>query len=107
MVEVEEDGKRFKEERGGDNLICPFQCDMCLFRNLKGGDLGAIPADESLLMCIHRVIIDSLWVREPTTVVANARYCLYLGLHDPFVPMGPFPVNDDNWGMQVAVVILM
>ena len=114
MVEVEEDGKRFKEGRGGDNLICPFQFDLCHFKNLKGRDPGTIPANESLLMCIHRVIIDSLWARELTTVVANAIDCLHvvtieghLRLGDPFVPMGPFPVNDDNWGMQVAVVILM
>jgi len=41
MMEDEEDGflddpserERFKRARNGDNYLCPFQCDLCQFRN--------------------------------------------------------------------------
>ena len=37
---------RFKQARNGDNLMCPFQCDLCHFRNIQfrdpeGGKRGA------------------------------------------------------------------
>jgi hypothetical protein len=27
---------RYKQARNGDNLLTPFQCDICQFRNLMG-----------------------------------------------------------------------
>jgi hypothetical protein len=29
---------RFKSGRNGDHLLCPFQCDLCHFRNIQGRD---------------------------------------------------------------------
>ena len=47
MMKDDEDGfvddpsekERFKSARNGDNYLCPFQCDLCQFRNLysRGG----------------------------------------------------------------------
>jgi len=58
VIEMENDERRFKEGRNGNNLIYPFQCDLCQFHNLKGQDPGAMLADESLLLCIRRAILD-------------------------------------------------
>jgi hypothetical protein len=33
---VEGQEQRYLEARGGDHLMCPFECDGCLFRKLRG-----------------------------------------------------------------------
>jgi hypothetical protein len=33
-----EDRGRFIEARAGDHIICPFQCELCHIRNIKGRD---------------------------------------------------------------------
>jgi hypothetical protein len=35
----EEDDDRFEVARPGDHLLCPFQCELCLFRNIQGRSL--------------------------------------------------------------------
>jgi hypothetical protein len=37
-MEDPRDEFRFMQARNGDNLITPFQCDLCHFRNLLGRD---------------------------------------------------------------------
>jgi hypothetical protein len=36
MLVSEEDKFRFGEARPGDHLFCPFQCELCHFRNIQG-----------------------------------------------------------------------
>jgi hypothetical protein len=111
----DEDLLRFKEAREGDHLICLFQCDYCHFDNMKKrrpiiGNLY----DQLCLICIRRVILDSLWGRERTTVNSNKleglRYigvCRALGSEEDAYPaQGPFP-RKDLWGMRAACDILI
>jgi len=52
--------------------MCPFQCDLCVFRMLQERDpVTASEADKYLLEMIRRVSLDALWAREPTTVSGN------------------------------------
>jgi hypothetical protein len=45
-VLAEEDRERFIVARNGDNLVTPFQCDLCHFRNLVGRDpVSNLPQD--------------------------------------------------------------
>jgi hypothetical protein len=63
------DEKRFKVGRNGDNLMCPFQCDLCHFRNIQKRDFRpADVKDRLLLQCICRASLDAFWAREPSTV---------------------------------------
>jgi hypothetical protein len=54
------------------NLMCPFQCDLCHFRNIqKREPLLGHRKDILLLQCIRRVSLDAFWVWEPSIVRAN------------------------------------
>ena len=45
-VLAEEDRERFIVARNGDNLVTPFQCDLCHFRNLMERDpVSSLPQD--------------------------------------------------------------
>ncbi len=116
-MEIDEAGEenRYLHGRNGDNLINPFQCDLCHFRNLKDRDPDElIPADQWTLKCIRRANLDALWATEPPTVARNAselrrgaNIALSLGIksHKLFKPMGPFPL-EDSFGMAAAIVML-
>ena len=99
--------------RSGDQFMCPFQCDLCVFRTVQGRDpLGPSAADERLLACIRRVILDSFWARKPGTVEANARQLRHgvkmmanLGVDPPCTRMGPFQL-EDSWGYKVALAMV-
>lgn len=61
---VEEDEVKFKVAWDRDQMIVPFQCDICYFLNIR----QRFPAignytDELLLLCIGRVILDRMWTR--------------------------------------------
>jgi hypothetical protein len=111
---VEGDEKRFKGARNGDHLLCPFQCDLCHFRNVQQRDpVPGLPKDKLLLQCIRRASLDAFWSRESSTVNANARGAKRLqeignsvGILDVCPPMGPFTL-DDSAGMALAVSILL
>jgi hypothetical protein len=67
----EEDKLRFAVARPGDHLFCPFQCELCHFRNLQGRSpqVGSgLLGDVELLKCLRRVNLDAFWSREPSTV---------------------------------------
>jgi hypothetical protein len=111
---VEEDQNRFVVARNGDNLVTPFQCDLCHFRNLMSRDpVECSPQDICLLKLIRRANLDALWSREPGTVNGTLLACrqggkiaMALGFKDKlFRPLGPFPL-DDTFGMGAAVVML-
>jgi hypothetical protein len=66
---LEEDPPR---ARPGDHLMTPFQCDLCHFRNIQGGN----PSEElvghgALLAAIRRANLDAFWARRPNTVGFN------------------------------------
>jgi hypothetical protein len=108
------DEKRFRVARNGDNLMCPFQCDMCHFQNIQKRD--PIPGnrkDKLLLQCIRRASLDAFWGREPSTVRANLRGAKRLeeigdtvGILAVSPPMGPYS-TEDTFGMGLAVCILL
>jgi hypothetical protein len=114
-ITSDQEEKRFREARGGDHLITPFQCETCHFRNIYARD----PVDKNLvdietMVFIRQAILDSFWSREPTTVRANlqeakrgaksARRFAFPGSSST-PPMGPFPLRDD-FGMMGALVVL-
>jgi hypothetical protein len=113
-VEDSRDVNNFRYARKGDNFMCPFQCDLCHFRNLTGRNPGEnFDCDLRLLVAIRRAILDSFWARAESTVGNNLRDLKKfktigrdrLGLNTILPEMGPFPL-EDVWGMGVAVVIL-
>jgi hypothetical protein len=109
-----QDENNYKYARKGDNFMCPFQCDLCHYRNLTGKDPGDnFEQDLRLLVAIRRAILDSFWARAESTVGNNFRDLKKfktigeekLGLKTILPEMGPFPL-EDTWGIGVAVVIL-
>jgi hypothetical protein len=112
---IEADVNRFKCARDGDNLMVPFQCDVCHFRNIQKRNPRPLlyPKDALALQCIRRANLDSLWSREPSTVSRNANQARTmedlgdaLGFGSVAPPMGPFPL-EDTFGMKIACVTLM
>ena len=113
-VTEKEDANRFLFARNGDNLVTPFQCDLCHFRNLMERDpVANLPQDIRLQKLIRRANLDALWAREPSTVRKTLLLCrqgygvaVELGFgHKLYRPMGPFPL-EDTFGMGAAVVML-
>ena len=105
---------KFLHARNGDNLICPFQCDLCHFRNIQFRDpqVGK-RQDKNLLVAIRRANIDAFWGRSESTVKNNKSNLRRLvniandsfGITSPLPEMGPHELKD-NWGMSLAVTLL-
>jgi hypothetical protein len=111
----EDDPRRFKEARDGDYLMTPFQCPECHFFNItKRLPVGSNHVDTLDLMCIQRVILDSFWARERSTVNLNRlegkKFLAMqrrLGFKVDFLPpKGPYPKTDE-WGMAIACGMLL
>ena len=69
---VEDDPERFQVARDGDHMMVPFQCDTCQFMNVqKRLPCPGNTQDELLMKCLRRVILDSFWSRERSTVCGN------------------------------------
>jgi hypothetical protein len=97
--------------RDGDHLTTPFQCDLCVFRNLKGRNPG--PHDALLMACIRQANLDACWGRESATVSSTLRATRHtisllgpVGLDPPFPALGPFPVAD-TCGYTIAIAMLL
>jgi hypothetical protein len=103
-VERREVESEFVCARAGDHLMTPFQCDLCLFRNVRkmsprpGSDI-----DQWVLTCLRRANLDAFWATRPSTVLANLREarlvmrCSYqIEVEEPLLDFrrGPFPVRD-------------
>jgi hypothetical protein len=98
-------------------LLCPFQCDLCHFRNLKGRDpLRSDYTDRNLTTAIRRANLDAFWGRRPSTVTSNMYAMLkvvrtmqsqygVMGDRQYFSPQGPHPLSD-SFGMFAACVML-
>jgi hypothetical protein len=105
------DSGRHTYGRDGDHLITPFQCDLCIFRNLMNHN--PLPNDTLLLACIRQVNLDALWGREPSTVDSTKRSVnqllnLWQQLNvTPTLPIiGPHPVAD-TFGYAVAIAMVL
>jgi hypothetical protein len=99
----EEDKTRFLRAIVGDDVLCPFQCELCHFRNMqrrspmKG---TGVLNDAETIDLIRRANLDAFWSREPTTIghnfsKVNRVLQIYpeLSLDKPPVPrLGPWPV---------------
>jgi hypothetical protein len=60
-----EDDTRFMKGRDGDNLIPPFQCDLCHFRNLLSRDpVENLAQDVRLKKLIQCANLNALWARD-------------------------------------------
>jgi hypothetical protein len=113
FVEDNKSDIRFEDARDGDHFMCPFQCDLCHFRNIQKRDPLSGTTDTLLEACIRRANLDALWAREPRSVSGNLRErrralkgALRLGIEDPHpFPRGSFPVKD-TMGMAMACTIL-
>jgi hypothetical protein len=107
---------RCMEGRNGDNLVCPFQCDLCHFRNIKRRDSFASNLKDLSLLCgIRRANLGAFWARRPGTVKSNLTLmlrivkvqeeCHGIPRGQMFRPQGPHPV-EDTFGTMTAVVLL-
>ena len=66
---IKKEDSRFLAGRDGDDLLQPFQCDLCWFRNLqKHNPIPHHPKDDLLLAHIRRVNLDLFWSRAPKMV---------------------------------------
>ena len=69
---VEDDPKRFQVAQDGDHMMVPFQCDTCQFMNVrKRLPCPGNAQNELLMKCLRRVILDSFWSCERSTVCGN------------------------------------
>ena len=111
-AEFKTDPDRFQVGRDGDHAMCPFQCDECVFVNVNLCPPSAADMDSVFMICVRRVILDSLWSREPETVRQNLTtlrgYLTTMALFEvdnPLPPRGPFAV-DDSFGYKAAAVLV-
>lgn len=105
---------KFKFARNGDNFLCPFQCDLCHFRNIQFRD--PVPGrrqDANLLIGIRRANIDAFLGRSANTVKTNRNNLKRFQsiasddfrMKSVLPDMGPHELKD-VWGMGIAVTLL-
>jgi len=68
---VAKDVDRHLSARDGDHLVTPFQCDICVFRNIQGRNPGS--HDGLVMACIRQANLDACWGRETATVSSPLR----------------------------------
>jgi len=79
MMDDKEDGfaddpterERFKCARDGDNFLCPFQCDLCQFRNIYLQNPTESTGDKKTMRYIRRAVLDGFRGRASGTVQNN------------------------------------
>jgi len=113
-IEDPDDGKMFNEARNCDNYICPFQCELCHFRNKQHRNpIGGSTLDQKLLVALRRANLDAFWARTSKTFATNRSNLKQLlnignrtyGIIHGLPPMWPHPLRDE-WGAGMAVVTL-
>jgi hypothetical protein len=111
----EEDKLRFAVARPEDHLFCPFQFELCHFRNIQGRspNRGMGPLDDTELMkSLRRVNLDAFWNREPTMVFQNLgkvnwdlQIAREMGMSNPPMPkLGPWKLEDE-FGAGAAAIM--
>ena len=113
MLDCESDADRYKTGIDGSHLMTPFQCDICIFRNLYKRNPRRVTMDKENLTVIRRMNLDSIWSREPSTIAKNTqglarliRTCEGSGFAPELPRLGPFPVKDAS-GFCVAFSMLI
>ena len=101
---------RFLVARDGDHFMVPFQCELCMFRNLQEREpLAGSLKDTLLLDFLRRANLDAFWSRGSSTVGANLRGIIRahqskdkFGLLErvAFPKMGPHPLKD-GFGLEL------
>jgi len=108
------DENRFTCGRDGDHLVTPFQCDLCIFRLLKGRDPRPTSHQDGYLQCcIRQMNLDALWISESSTVNGHRsafklgmRILQDMGIPPPYPHMGPYPM-EDTFGYTIAIQMLL
>jgi len=114
-LEAEQEALRneYQVARGGDHLLCPFQCNKCHFWNMTGCN-PVRGSDDRVLLCIRRACLNLFWSRHPGTVKSNAKemsrlftQAIGLGLDNLLDDhkRGPFPLCN-TWGMAMVCILL-
>jgi hypothetical protein len=108
----EGDERRYLEARPGDALICPFECDECVFFRLeRRWPDWTDPGTKFLGAHIRRVNLDVFWSRQSGTVRQNLREFKEQAIQGEefgfaaFDPIGPFDRAYDS-GMRAALGVL-
>jgi hypothetical protein len=126
--EVEEEDERLKMRwgnkrrspfaylrgRDGDSLMVPFECDLCIFRKLKGiNPLKGDAQDDIVMASIRRANLDAFWSRAEPTVRGNRSNLTRIlsvsqtaGMPGPFLSRGPLP-DFDHCGYEMAIDLLL
>jgi hypothetical protein len=73
MYDCKSDAERYKCGIDGAQFMTPFQCDLCIFRNLYKRNPRVTIADKENLDVIRRMNLDAMWSREPSTIEKNLR----------------------------------
>ena len=94
----------YEKERTGYHILTPVQCDLCLFRNIK----GRYPTDgskkyERLIIAIRRAPLDAFWSIEPETIRGDLIVIRKMGtmsraevgLEYWFQPLGTYELKDE------------
>ncbi len=105
----------YKHARDGDHLMVPFECDLCIFRKLRGGNTPAVGSaqDNLLLACIRRISLDAFWSRASSTVKSNKdRIKSGLSLSNQLGLEGPYQFEGntsglDTTGYEIALQIVL
>ena len=105
--------KDFEVARGGDHLICPFLCDLCIFRIVRRENpQPQSHKDQVLLSHIRRVNLDAFWSRSRSTVRSNSRIARQTledarshGMFGPYRDPGPAPLRD-VCGYEIAICMI-
>ena len=111
---MEGEADRYLTARPGDSLMCPFECDECLFWKLKKrSSREGDPADHRLLGFIRRANLDAFWALEPRTVAGNLSEAYNYGVDigrefglAMFPAVGPWSPDYDH-GMTAALAVLV
>jgi hypothetical protein len=102
---------RLTEGVKGAHLCIPFQCGVCLLRNLEGRD--PITEDKCYLACIKHANLDAMAGKSPLTIVAHLcktstviNNAALVNKTLSYQPLGPFPLSVPV-GMGLAVDMLV
>ena len=94
--------------------MVPFECDLCIFRKLRGTDPGTNSGQDHLLEKDFRIInLDAFWSRASSTVYQNKRQLInsvemssMVGLQGSYEHTCSYDL-EDHCGYEVAITILL
>jgi hypothetical protein len=61
-------------DQRGDHLVISFECDLCIFRNLRDQSAPDLtnPINSLLMLSVRQMNLDPLWSRATSTVEGHA-----------------------------------